>query len=153
MARLDPLARHDFMAVLMSAVAEDGLSIVLSSHVVAELERVCDYLVVLAEGHVQIVGDVEQVLATHRVLVGATSDLDTLPPTLRVVAEQRAGRQTRLLVRAGSQSPVPTGWQANLRTWRNWCCPTFAHRRPRPCPDHPATHQGVGMTVATQGMT
>ena len=112
MARLDPLARHDFMAVLMAAVAEDGLSVVLSSHVVAELERVCDYLVVLAEGHVQIVGDVEQVLASHRVLIGASSDLDALPPSVSVVAEQRADRQTRLLVRADRQSPVPIGWQS-----------------------------------------
>lgn len=114
MARLDPLARHDFMAVLMAAVAEDGLSVVLSSHVVAELERVCDYLVVLAEGRVQIVGDVDEVLAKHRVLVGATSDLDALTATLNVVAEQRADRQTRLLVRAGGggQMSVPTGWQS-----------------------------------------
>ena len=112
LARLDPLARHDFMAVLMAAVAEDGISVLLSSHVVSELERVCDYLVVLADGHVQVVGDVEDLLATHRMLVGATSELDALPATLSVVATQRAERQSRLLVRATGHAPAPPGWQS-----------------------------------------
>jgi ABC-2 type transport system ATP-binding protein len=56
LASLDPLARHDFMASLMAAVAEDGLSVMLSSHVIADLERVADYLIVLSRGQVQVAG-------------------------------------------------------------------------------------------------
>jgi ABC-2 type transport system ATP-binding protein len=67
LAALDPLARHDFMVSLMAAVAEDGISVLLSSHVLAELERVADYLIVLSHGKVQVAGQVEDLLAGHRV--------------------------------------------------------------------------------------
>jgi ABC-2 type transport system ATP-binding protein len=110
-ARLDPLARHDFMATLMTAVAEDGISILFSSHVVAELERVSDYLVVLARGHVQVVGDVDELLCGHRVLAGPTAEVAGLPAEVAVVHETRADKQTRLLVRAGATTPTPPGWQ------------------------------------------
>ena len=50
MAALDPLARHEFMALLMAAVAEYRPTVVFSSHQVTELERVADYLVVINEG-------------------------------------------------------------------------------------------------------
>ena len=63
MAMLDPLARHDFMATVRTAIADEGLSVVLSSHVLAELERVADYLVLLSRGSVQMVGEVEDLLA------------------------------------------------------------------------------------------
>ena len=65
LATLDPLARHDFMESLMAAVAEDGISVVLSSHVLAELERVADYLIVLAHGQVQVAGEVGDLLAAR----------------------------------------------------------------------------------------
>jgi ABC-2 type transport system ATP-binding protein len=69
-ASLDPLARREFLQLLMAAVAEDELSIVLSSHLVADLERVCDYLIVLASSRVQLAGEVDKLLATHRRLIG-----------------------------------------------------------------------------------
>ena len=113
LARLDPLARYDFMATLMGAVAEDGISVVFSSHVVAELERVCDYLVVLAEGHVQMAGDVEQLLSTHQVLTGPTAEAPAVAASRAVVEERRAERQTTLLVRTAAEtSPPPAGWHA-----------------------------------------
>lgn len=68
MARLDPLARHDFMAALMTTVCEQGMSVVYSSHVIAELERVADYLVVLSRGSVQLAGAADQLIAEHRSL-------------------------------------------------------------------------------------
>jgi ABC-2 type transport system ATP-binding protein len=68
LAMLDPLARHEFMASVMAAVAEDGVSVVLSSHVLAELERVADYLIVLAHDRVQVAGEVDDLLAGHRML-------------------------------------------------------------------------------------
>jgi ABC-2 type transport system ATP-binding protein len=73
MAMLDPLARHDFMATVMAAIADDGLSVVLSSHVLTELERVADYLVLVSHGRVQVAGLVEDLIACHRVLTGRAS--------------------------------------------------------------------------------
>src|SRR5690349_1937956 len=78
LASLDPLARHDFMASLMAAVAEDGLSVVLSSHVIADLERVGDYLIVLSRGQVQVAGEVDALLAGHRLLTGPAAAADDL---------------------------------------------------------------------------
>jgi ABC-2 type transport system ATP-binding protein len=66
LAALDPLARHEFMASLMAAVTEEGISVVLSSHVVAELERVADYLVVLSAGRVRVAGPIGDLVASHR---------------------------------------------------------------------------------------
>jgi ABC-2 type transport system ATP-binding protein len=110
LARLDPLARHDFMATLMSSVAEEGVSVLLSSHVVSELERVCDYLIVLASGRVQVAGDVDDLIGTHHVLTGPATQADAVRASYDVVLERRAERQSVLLVRgAGLQSPL--GWQ------------------------------------------
>jgi ABC-2 type transport system ATP-binding protein len=105
LARLDPLARHDFNAALMSAVAEDGVSVIFSSHVVAELERVADYLIVLNRGQVQISGDVDDVLANHLVLTGPAGAAASLPAQVSTVAVTAAGAQEHVLVRV----PQP-GW-------------------------------------------
>src|SRR4029077_10717835 len=69
-ASLDPLARREFLQVLMEAVAEDEISVLLSSHVVSDLERVCDHVVVLVDSQVRVAGDVEELLATHHRLSG-----------------------------------------------------------------------------------
>ena len=98
-ARLDPLARHDFMAMLMSAVAEEGLLFLLSSHVVAELQRVCDYVVLLAAGQVQLMGDVDDVVAGHHILTGPVADADQVAAKLSVVRDSRTDRLATLLVR------------------------------------------------------
>ena len=74
MAMLDPVARHDFMATVMTAMADDGVSVVLSSHVLAELERVADYLIVMSQGRVQVAGEVDDLLASHRVLTGPAAE-------------------------------------------------------------------------------
>jgi ABC-2 type transport system ATP-binding protein len=110
-ARLDPLARHDFMGTLMASVADEGLSVLLSSHVVAELERVCDYLVVLSDGQVQIAGDVDDLLSSHGVLTGPASELDAVAAQHHVVHVQSAERQASLLVRLTRPLPTPTGWR------------------------------------------
>jgi ABC-2 type transport system ATP-binding protein len=107
LARLDPLARHAFMASLMTAVAETGLSVVFSSHVVAELERVCDHLVLLSRGRLQLAGDVDDLLAQHTLLTGPTAEADRLGPSVPVVLEQRAAQQTRILVRSTDPLPLP----------------------------------------------
>jgi ABC-2 type transport system ATP-binding protein len=114
LSSLDPLARHDFMASLMAAVAEDGLSVVLSSHVIADLERMADYLVVLSQGQVQVAGEVEGLLAGHSTLTGPAAAADDVAERLAVVYARRAGAVAHLLVRNnGTAEPMPTGWEAH----------------------------------------
>ena len=98
-ASLDPLARRDFLKSLMEVVAEDGTSVVLSSHLVGDLERVCDYLVVLVASHVVLAGEVEQLLACHRRLVGSRRQAAALPSTFQVVEESHTERQSTFVVR------------------------------------------------------
>jgi ABC-2 type transport system ATP-binding protein len=114
LAMLDPLARHDFMESVMTAVAEDGISVLLSSHVLAELERVADYLIVLSRGQVQVAGEVEDLIAGHGVLTGPAAEIDKYAERLRVVHARRAGAQANLLVRTTIPAdPVPSGWQSH----------------------------------------
>ena len=114
LASLDPLARHDFMASLMAAVAEDGLSVVLSSHVIADLERMADYLIVLSHGQVQVAGEVEGLLAEHSTLTGPAAAADDVAERLVVVHARRAGTMAHLLVRNKTAAePVPSGWEAH----------------------------------------
>ena len=114
LSSLDPLARHDFMASLMAAVAEDGLSVLLSSHVIADLERLADYLVVLSRGQVQVAGEVEGLLAGHSTLTGPAAAVDDLAERLAVVNARRAGTVAHLLVRNnGAAEPAPSGWEAH----------------------------------------
>ena len=112
MAMLDPLARHDFMATVMTAMVDDGVSVVLSSHVLAELERVADYLILLTGGTVQMAGEVDDLLACHRVLTGPAAQVDQLRQRLGVVHAWRAEAQAHLLIRTnGNADPVPLGWE------------------------------------------
>ena len=99
-ASLDPLARREFLADLMEATAEQELSVVLSSHLVADLERVCDYLIVLAGSRVRVAGPVDELLAAHYLLAGPRRDPATLPDELTVISSSHTDVQTTLLVRA-----------------------------------------------------
>ena len=98
-ASLDPLARREFLRGLMEAVAEHSISVVLSSHLVTDLERVCDYLIVLVASRVRIAGEVSDLLATHRRLSGPRRDPGTLPAGQDVIEESHTDKQTTLLVR------------------------------------------------------
>jgi ABC-2 type transport system ATP-binding protein len=112
-AMLDPIARHDFMATVLTAMADDGVSVLLSSHALAELERVADYLILLSQGHVQVAGEVDDLLASHRMLTGPAAGADRYDERLRVVHARRAQAQAHLLVRATADDPVPPGWEAH----------------------------------------
>jgi ABC-2 type transport system ATP-binding protein len=113
LAALDPLARQDFLAAVMMAMADDGVSVLLSSHALAELERVADYLVVLSGGETRVAGDVDDVLACHRVLTGPADEADKYARQLSVVQARRGEAQAHLLVRtSGPADPVPPGWEA-----------------------------------------
>ncbi len=111
-AMLDPVARHDFMATVMTAMAADGVSVVLSSHVLTELERVADYLILLSRGRVQVAGEVDDLLAGHRVLTGPAAEAGRYAAR-PVVHVRRGGAQAHLLVRATADDPVPPRWEAH----------------------------------------
>ena len=112
-AMLDPVARHDFMATVLTAAADDGVSVVLSSHVLAELERVADYLILLSQGRVQMAGEVDDLIACHRVLTGPAAEADRYARQFRVVHARRAEALAHLLVRVAADDPVPAGWEGH----------------------------------------
>ena len=99
LAALDPLARQNFLGALAEAAAGGDLTIVLSSHLIADAERVCDHLILLAEARVQLCGDTEALLAQHRILTGPRKDTTALARTHAIVREDTTARQTTLLVR------------------------------------------------------
>jgi ABC-2 type transport system ATP-binding protein len=101
-ASLDPLARREFMQTVVEAVAEHGMTVVLSSHLVADLERICDHLVILAVGRTQLVGPIDEVLSSHRLLTGPRDAADDVARIHEVVRESHTERQTTLVVRANS---------------------------------------------------
>jgi ABC-2 type transport system ATP-binding protein len=112
LARLDPLARHEVMAVVMSAVAEEGLSVIYSSHVVSELERVADYLILMSHGRVQMAGMIDDLLAKHVVLSGPTDEAGRIAETFTIVQSQHAGRQTQFIARNDVSAEFPKDWLA-----------------------------------------
>lgn len=111
-AMLDPIARHDFMATVLTAAADDGVSVLLSSHVLVELERVADYLILLSRGRVQVAGEVDELLAGHRVLTGPAAEADRYADR-PVVHVRRGEAQAHLLVRSAAHDPVPPGWETH----------------------------------------
>jgi ABC-2 type transport system ATP-binding protein len=115
LSALDPLARQDFLATVMTAMADDGVSVLLSSHALAELDRVADYLVVLSGGAVRLDGETDDVLACHRVLTGPAAEADAYAGQFHVVQDRRGGAQAHLLVRMPDPDAAPArvGWEAH----------------------------------------
>ena len=107
-AALDPLARRDFLRILMEFTAEHEAGVILSSHLVGDLERVCDHLVVLATGRVQLTGDVEELVATHHRLTGPYRDPAGLPAGVELVTADHTDRQSTLIVRSTAPIVDPT---------------------------------------------
>jgi ABC-2 type transport system ATP-binding protein len=103
-ASLDPLARREFLQTLMEVVAVQGVSVVLSSHLITDLERVCDYLVVLVAGHIALSGEVDVLLASHRRLTGPRKDPTAMPTTQFVIEASHVAKQSTLLVR--TEDPI-----------------------------------------------
>jgi ABC-2 type transport system ATP-binding protein len=98
-ASLDPLARREFLQGLMKAAVEHELNVLISSHLVADLERVCDYLIVLLDSRVHLAGDVDNLLTSHRVLTGPRCDTSGLLAGWQVISASHTDRQSTLLVR------------------------------------------------------
>jgi len=99
-ASLDPLARREFLSAVLEAVAETQMTVVISSHIVSELERVCDHLITLADSRTQLVGPIADIVASHRLLTGPRSDGASVARVHNVIRESHTERQTTLLVRA-----------------------------------------------------
>lgn len=99
LASLDPLARREFLQGLMEIVAGHGVSVVLSSHLIADLERVCDYLVLLVASHIQLAGEITALLATHHRLSGPRRDPRALPSSHKVIEQSHTDKQSTFLVR------------------------------------------------------
>ncbi len=110
-ASLDPLARREFMQSLTEAVAEEETTVLLSSHLVSDLERVCDRLVIINHGLLQLSGDLEELLSSHQLLIGPRLPEGAKPPGVDVVKEQHGERQSSFWVR-GAPPALPAGWRA-----------------------------------------
>jgi ABC-2 type transport system ATP-binding protein len=111
-AALDPLARRHFLATMADAVADDGLTVVLSSHLVADMERVVDHIILLSASQVQLCGDIDALLAEHRVLVGPRKDTAAIARTHTIVQAVHTARQTTLLVR-GNAPVIDPAWETS----------------------------------------
>jgi ABC-2 type transport system ATP-binding protein len=112
LASLDPLARRDFLEVLMETVADGEVTVVLSSHLVADLERVCDHLIVLTGGRIALAGTTEDLVADHRRLVGPRSETAGLAHSHDIIEERSTDRQTTVLVR-GAQAVLDPRWEVS----------------------------------------
>ena len=109
LASLDPLARREFLQALTAAVTGQGITALFSSHVVTELQRICDFLIVINGGRVQLSGDIAQMLAEHRLLVGPpNADAPPIDGTLSAFPDEQG---TRVVTRA-TDAPAPSGWEA-----------------------------------------
>jgi ABC-2 type transport system ATP-binding protein len=94
-------------------MAEGGLSVVFSSHVVSELGRVADYLILLADGRVQMANEIDRLLAEHQVITVPSDHVDDVVERFPVIAVQRSRRRTQFLVRANGATELPSGWERN----------------------------------------
>lgn len=112
LSNLDPLARREFLRELVEVVAAEGLSVILSSHIVSELERVCDHLVILNEGRVQVVGDIDELVALHKLVVTPRLDPAVINGDATVVQATHTDRQSAMLVKVGSH-PVRPDWEVH----------------------------------------
>ncbi|MFJ1901688.1 MULTISPECIES: ABC transporter ATP-binding protein [unclassified Streptomyces] len=135
-AALDPLARREFMQDLMEAVAEHEMSVVLSSHLVSDVERTCDYVIVLVDSQVQVAGDIDDLVASHHRLTGPRRDPATLPSGQHVISASHTDRQTTLLVRTEtavhdpSWSVTPLGLEDIVLAYMTRPADAFRDTRP-----------------------
>lgn len=129
LANLDPLARREFLTSMFATCAEDGVAVLFSSHVIAELERICDYLILLVAGRVQVAGDIDELRAGHRVVTGPRgwhqhTSLDVISAT------NTAGR-TSALVQIDSATSFGPGLEESEPTFDELALGYLAERHPR----------------------
>ena len=110
LASLDPLARRDFMGLLMETVATTGITVLLSSHNISDLERICDYLIILASGKIQLVGDIDTLTMQHKRLVGPSEQAETIVSDSELIHSHSIGRQTTMLVKSKGAIAISDRW-------------------------------------------
>ena len=118
-ASLDPLARREFLQELVEAIAEQELSVVLSSHLISDLERICDYLIVLVGSRVRVAGPVDELLATHHLLSGPRRDPATLPAGQEVISAATPTGRPRCWYAPATRSSTPPG-RSPRSAWKTW---------------------------------
>jgi ABC-2 type transport system ATP-binding protein len=106
--RLDPLAAREFLQLLMDGVSELEATVVIASHVIADIERVSDHIVLLGDGRVRLEGSAEELISTHRLLTGAARPLGRIPGVEEIVRKRYSGRQMTLLVRIDGRVVDPS---------------------------------------------
>jgi len=115
LSNLDPLARRDFLTSMFAACTDSGTAVLFSSHVVAELERICDYLIVLRAGLVRLAGDIDELRGTHRVITGPIGWPES--SGREVINERTGGGRTIALVRLDASSPTGPGLEEAAPTF------------------------------------
>jgi ABC-2 type transport system ATP-binding protein len=133
-ASLDPLARREFMQALMGAVAESETTVLLSSHLLADLERACDYLIVLQTSRVQLTGAVDELVDAHRTLVGPRAGSESIAGVTEVVRASHTERQSTLLVRRDLAVPIDPLWTEHEVTLEDLVLAHLAAAEPRVTP-------------------
>ncbi|GAA2581977.1 ABC transporter ATP-binding protein [Winogradskya consettensis] len=139
-ASLDPLARQEFLQSLMGSVAESGTSVLLSSHILADLERSCDYLMVLQAGRAQLTGGIDDIVAGHRRLIGPRHLGEPIGGVTAIVRERHTDRQSTLLVRTSGPISDPL-WTVQEPTLEDIILDHLAQR------DERATYEEWGVAA------
>jgi ABC-2 type transport system ATP-binding protein len=118
-ASLDPLARRDFLRTLVESARAQGITTLLSSHIIADLEQACDYLIILSAARVQLTGSIADITRAHRLLTGSPDDAvgaDAIRARWEVIGENHTLRQVTLVARApkviDDAADLPNGWRA-----------------------------------------
>ena len=112
LASLDPLARREFLQELLEAAVERSVTVLMSSHLIADLERLCDHIILLNRGQVQVAGRIEDLLGTHHLLVAPREGRASPPNGLEIITRNETDRQTRLWAR-GRIRTLPAGWRVS----------------------------------------
>jgi ABC-2 type transport system ATP-binding protein len=144
LAALDPLARREVLGTLMTAVLEEGVSVVFSSHVLADLENVSTYLIAVGRGRVLLADQLEKLLESHKLLTGPTSEVGVLADQVAVVDATRAGRQAHVLAQCQN---VPAGWDAREVTMEELVLGYLSASGDRPGPGPSASSRAQAAEV------
>ena len=136
LASLDPLAREEFLQELMDAADRDGMTVLLSSHLIADLQKGSDHLIVLVDGAVQLAGDIDELLGSHRLLKGPAAGDRSWLHGIQVVSENHAEARSQVWVQ-GEVPPLPPGWTATPLALEELVLVYLRRAAPSPTPGSP----------------
>jgi ABC-2 type transport system ATP-binding protein len=146
LAQLDPLARREFLRTLLDATVESGLTVLLSSHNISDLERVCDYLIILSASHVQLVGDIQEITHTHKRLIGPRQEVDAIASAHTVIETSHTERQTTLLVRTNGPLFDPS-WEVQEVSMEDIVLAYLSQQATESLSSSPSAREQHGMEV------